>query len=170
MSVCLQIEVRLGKEGRPVRGTALKAVVAGIYSRGTYLSLKADRSSTASTTCRKRNLKSTVLDGIMEMRSAVMSSTGEGEVDDEVVLEAYGLADQYCLSEIAMNLERYIQQTYDVDNALARWKWARQAGYEGVSRQAADCMKVNLTKWKKDHPCIVDGILEIPELMRMIIM
>ena len=140
----MQVSVLGDHRGLPVRGSAVRAVVAHIYSKGAFLPIKECNQQcidaqpkakklrtkqTTSTSTPPPEADALLIEGsIVEMRAhakLVMKQGGalkeaSWRVDDEGVLEAYALADLWCLADLKADYERYLNDTWSVQNAIDR--------------------------------------------------
>ncbi len=129
-----------GDRGLPLCGTAVKAVVAHIYSNGSFLPVVCHDDDGGGDGKRKEgdddrrdgggvDEEGVVAMGFVEMRAAAeahMLMMGKKahrrlwSVDEEGVMEAFALADLWCLDELKANYLRYFTHTWALHNAVDR--------------------------------------------------
>jgi hypothetical protein len=123
--------------GLDVRGPPLRAVLGHIYSGGVFLPVrpltleeKKRARAVAKARClgalssdRMDTTACMPLEDVVELREAAeggMHVTADWKVDDVGVLEAYALADLWCLEDLKAAYQRYIDHTWAHGNAVDR--------------------------------------------------
>jgi hypothetical protein len=97
-----------GQAAEMISGAAIRAIKCHMYTGGTYF----PRVSSAPGVKKE-------LDGVIEMRSAVLSNCNE-TIDERLLLETFLLADAWALKELKENALRYLAGTMTPENAPLR--------------------------------------------------